>query len=88
MHHAYHTQSIAFRYLLPYCARTGYATEGALFSGVKNSGTVWKKVPESDARSVISRVHVFLAVTCHLHFWQNDRDLLRATAVRLGWNGY
>ena len=22
-----------------------------------------------------------LAVTCHLHFWQNDRDLLRATAV-------
>ena len=25
---------------------------------------------------------------CHLHFWQNDRDLLRATAVTLGWNGY
>ena len=22
---------------------------------------------------------VSLAVTCHLHFWQNDRDLLRAT---------
>ena len=22
-----------------------------------------------------------LAVTCHLHFWQNDRDLLRATVV-------
>ena len=20
-----------------------------------------------------------LAVSCHLHFWQNDRDLLRAT---------
>ena len=29
-----------------------------------------------------------LAVTCHLHFWQNDRDLLRATAVTRGWNGY
>ena len=29
-----------------------------------------------------------LAVTCHLHFWQNDRDLLRATAVTWGWNGY
>ena len=28
-----------------------------------------------------------LAVTCHLHFWQNDRDLLRATAVTRGWNG-
>ena len=22
-----------------------------------------------------------LAVTCHLHFWQNDRDFLRATVV-------
>ena len=29
-----------------------------------------------------------LAVTCHLHFWQDDRDLLRATAVTRGWNGY
>ena len=24
---------------------------------------------------------VCLVVTCHLHFWQNDRDLLHATAV-------
>ena len=24
-----------------------------------------------------------LAVTCHLHFWQNDRGLLRAAAVTL-----
>ena len=29
-----------------------------------------------------------LAVTCHLHFRQNDRDLLRDTAVTRGWNGY
>ena len=29
-----------------------------------------------------------LAVTCRLHFWQNDRDLLHATAVTRGWNGY
>ena len=36
----------------------------------------------------IGRVHVCLAVTCQLHFWQNDRDLLRATAVTRGWNGY
>ena len=34
------------------------------------------------------RVYVCLAVTCHLHFWQNDRDLLRAIAVTQGWNGY
>ena len=29
-----------------------------------------------------------LAVTCHLHFWQNDRNLVRATAIIRGWNGY
>ena len=29
-----------------------------------------------------------LAVTCHLHFRQNDRDHLRATAVTRGRNGY
>ena len=27
----------------------------------------------------VHKVHVCLSVTCHLHFWQNDRDLLRAT---------
>ena len=30
------------------------------------------------------RVHVCLAVACHLHFWQNDWDLLHATAVTWG----
>ena len=34
------------------------------------------------------KVHACLAITCHLHFWQNDRDLLRATAVTREWNGY
>ena len=33
-------------------------------------------------------MYACLAVTCHLHFWQNDRDYLRATAVTRGWNGY
>ena len=28
-----------------------------------------------------------LGLTCHLHFWQNERDLIRATAVTRGWNG-
>ena len=37
-------------------------------------------------QSHIREVHAYLAVTCHLHFWQNDRDLLRATAVTRGWN--
>ena len=32
----------------------------------------------------IHKVHACLAVTCHLRFWQNDRDLLRATVVTQG----
>ena len=40
-------------------------------------------------QSTISKVHAYLAVTCYLHFWQTDQDLLRATAVTWeGWNGY
>ena len=39
-------------------------------------------------KSHIQRVHARLGVTCHLHLWQNDWDLLRATAVTRGWNGY
>ena len=31
-----------------------------------------------------SRVYAWLDVTCHLHFWQNDRDLLRVTAGNMG----
>ena len=34
------------------------------------------------------RVRVCLAVACHLHLRQNGRDVLRATAVTQGWNGY
>ena len=36
----------------------------------------------------IRKVYACLAVTCHLLFWQNDRDFLRATVVTRGWNGY
>ena len=39
-------------------------------------------------QSHIRKVYARSAVTCHLHFWQNDRDLLRAAAVTRGWNGY
>ena len=35
-----------------------------------------------------SKVYACLAVTCHLHFWQHDQDLLCATVVTQGWNGY
>ena len=39
-------------------------------------------------QSLTRRVHACLAVTCHLLFSQNDRDLLRATGVTRGWNGH
>ena len=42
--------------------------------------------PHSD--SVGPRVYACLGLTCHLHFWQNDRGLLRATAVTRRWNGH
>ena len=35
-----------------------------------------------------SRVYATLGVTCLLHCWQNDRGILRATAVTQGWNGH
>ena len=38
-------------------------------------------------QSHICRVHAGLAVNCHLHFWQNDEDLLHATDITRGWNG-
>ena len=31
-----------------------------------------------------SKVYACLGVSCHLHFWQNDQGLLRATAVTWG----
>ena len=50
--------------------------------------TSYNHAPCHFMQSHIHKVYACLAVTCHLHFWQNDRDLLRATAVRRGWNGY
>ena len=42
----------------------------------------------SFVQSHLLRIRVCLAVTCHLHFWHNDQDLLCATAVTREWNGY
>ena len=35
------------------------------------------------AKPHICKVYVCFAVTCHLHFWQNDQGLLGATAVNI-----
>ena len=50
--------------------------------------TPYNHVPCHFMQSHILKVYACLDVTCHLHFWQNDLDLLRATAVTRGWNGY
>ena len=36
-------------------------------------------------QSHVHRAHACLAVTCQLHFWQNDQDIFYATAVTGGW---
>ena len=50
--------------------------------------TLYNHAPCHFMQSHIRKVYACLAVTCHLRFWQNDRGLLRATAVTRGWNGY
>ena len=40
--------------------------------------------PPRPPHTHIHKVYMCLAVTCHLHIWQDDRDLLRATAVTQG----
>ena len=50
--------------------------------------TPYNHAPCHFMQSHIRKVYACLAVTCHLHFWQNGRDLLRAAAVTRGWNGY
>ena len=50
--------------------------------------TPYNHAPCHFMQSHIRKVYACIAVTCHLHFWQNDRYLLRATEVTRGWNGY
>ena len=53
-----------------------------------SAGFVYTIQPCHFMQSQICKVHACLAVTCHLHFSQNDHDLLCATVVTWGWNGY
>ena len=47
--------------------------------------TPYNYAPCHFMQSHTRKMHACLAVTCHLHPWQ---DFLRATAVTRGWNGY
>ena len=49
---------------------------------------LWPMPKHGSIKIHIRKVYACLSVTCHLHFWQNDRDFLRATVVTRGWNGY
>ena len=50
--------------------------------------TPYNHTPCHFMQSHILKVHAYLAATGHLHFGQNDRGFLCATAVTRGWNGY
>ena len=50
--------------------------------------TPYNHAPCHFMQSHIRKVYACLLATCHLRFWQDDRGLLRATAVTQGWNGY
>ena len=43
--------------------------------------TPYNHAPYHFMQSHICKMYVYLAVTCHLHFWQNDRGILRATVL-------
>ena len=58
--------------------------EAAAISALSVHGTPYNHAPCHVMQSHIRKVHAYLAVTSHLHFWQNDRGLLRATAVTRG----
>ena len=45
--------------------------------------TPYNHAPCHFMQSHIREVYACLAVTCHLHIWQNDQGLLRATAVNI-----
>ena len=45
--------------------------------------TPYNHAPCHFMQTHIRKVYASLAVTCHLHFWQNVWDLLRATAIFL-----
>ena len=71
-----------------------------VYSGTSFEATFWWRMEnhiwaqwacsrvENNVINNICSVRVCLAVTCHLHFWQNDRDISRATAITRGWNRY
>ena len=71
-------------------ALCGCCTNGDTWNCCRlGASSVYTSQPSTSLRchfiqSYIGKVHVCSAVTCHQPFWQNERDLLRATAVTRG----
>ena len=73
------------------CVDLPFVPEMLLSWCLMSSDVIWHirdKLWPMPKHGSIRKVYACLAVTCHLHFWQNDRDFLRATVVTRGWNGY
>ena len=62
--------------------------ETAAISACSVCITQYNHAPCHFRQSHICKVHACLTTTCHMHVWQNECDVLRATAVTWGWNGY
>ena len=76
-----------FEYPPKWCT---YSADMKLLPSGRVLCTPYKHAPCHFMQSHIRKVYACLAVNCHLHFWQNDRDLLRATAIFLNkfWGGF
>ena len=48
----------------------------------------WTAAYSAHTDLIRSKMYACLGVTCHLHSWQDDRGLLRVTAVTRGSNGH
>ena len=82
--------SIFLKYPLKWCTYSAGMAGATWNCSHLGASSVYTIQPFTFMQSHIHKVYhnVYLAVTCHLHFWQNDRDLLCATVVTWGWNGY
>ena len=80
--------SAFFEYPLKWCTYSAGMAGATLNCSRLSASHVYTIQPYTmslHAKPHTSGVCVF---SCNLHFWQNDRDLLRATVVTRGWNGY
>jgi len=64
-----------------------YLSTGSVYT-IQVLCTPYNHAPCHFIQSHIHKMYACLAVTCHLHFWQNDWDLLHATVVTRGRNRY